>query len=392
MNRILSVTSLTLTLILSQPAIGRAAEIRIWTARAIATVLAEIGPEFERTTGHKLIVTSDLPTGFMRRAKAGERFDLFISASSPVDEWIKEGKVSAETRTDIARSGIGVAVRAGSHKPDISSVEAFKRALLDAKSLAYLRIGSGLYLDSLIERFGIAEAIRAKATRPDSDIVCELVAKGEVELGIVVITQILTTRGVDLVGPLPPEIQHHVTFAGAVSATSRAPDAAKQLIEFLIGPTAIAEIKKQGMEPASRPVASQENRLSDKDQITAVISDWENAWNSHNMHALAELFHEDGTWILWTGQVWKGRTAIEEGHAAVHKTVFRNSVQRERLEELTFVGPDAAVVRFYSTLTGDERAPGKVIRSRKILIMIRRKGVWKVGWGQNTRLADATPD
>jgi uncharacterized protein (TIGR02246 family) len=97
-------------------------------------------------------------------------------------------------------------------------------------------------------------------------------------------------------------------------------------------------------------------------------------------------------WILWTGEVWKGRNAIEEGHAAVHKTVFRNSIQRERLEELTFVGSDTAVVRFYSTLTGDERAPGKTIRSRKILIVTKRAGAWKVGWGQNTRLAVSTPE
>jgi len=133
-------------------------------------------------------------------------------------------------------------------------------------------------------------------------------------------------------------------------------------------------------------------RASDRAKVTALIRTWEEAWNSHDMHAFANLFHEDGIWILWTGQVWKGRTAIEEGHAAVHKTVFRNSIQRERLEELTFVGPDAAVVRFYSTLTGDERSPDKVVRSRKILIVIRRKGVWKVGWGQNTRLADTTLD
>jgi uncharacterized protein (TIGR02246 family) len=110
------------------------------------------------------------------------------------------------------------------------------------------------------------------------------------------------------------------------------------------------------------------------------------------MHAFASLFHEDGVWILWTGHVWKGRAAIEEGHAAVHRTVFRNSVQREKLEELTFVGPDAAVLRFFSALTGDERAPGKVIRSRKIVVVTRHEGVWKVGWGQNTRLADTTPD
>ena len=129
---------------------------------------------------------------------------------------------------------------------------------------------------------------------------------------------------------------------------------------------------------------------SDRDQLTAVVDKWEKAWNSHDMRAFASLFHEDGVWILWTGDVWKGRKSIEEGHSAVHKTVFRNSVQREQLEELTFLGPDAAVVRFYSTLAGDERAPGKTIRSRKILIVTRRAGAWKVGWGQNTRLADTT--
>lgn len=131
---------------------------------------------------------------------------------------------------------------------------------------------------------------------------------------------------------------------------------------------------------------------ADRAQLTAIVDKWEKAWNSHDMKAFASLFHEDGVWILWTGEVWKGRQSIEEGHAAVHKTVFRNSIQRERLEELTFVGSDAAVIRFYSTLTGDERAPGKTILSRKILIVTKRAGTWKVGWGQNTRLADATPE
>jgi uncharacterized protein (TIGR02246 family) len=136
----------------------------------------------------------------------------------------------------------------------------------------------------------------------------------------------------------------------------------------------------------------QADRASDREKITSILRRWEEAWNSHDMRAFASLFHEDGTWVLFTGQVWKGRTAIEEGHVAVHKTVFRNSVQRERLEELTFVGPDAAVVRFYSTLTGHEQSPDKVIRSRKFLVVTRRGGKWRIGWGQNTRLADSTPD
>mgnify|MGYP003529018349 CR=1 FL=1 len=132
--------------------------------------------------------------------------------------------------------------------------------------------------------------------------------------------------------------------------------------------------------------------MSNEHPLEKVIAAYGEAWNSHDMPALANLFHEDGIWVLWTGQVWTGRKTIEEGHAAVHRTVFRNSIQRERLEELTFVGPDAAVVRFYSTLTGDERSPNEVVRSRKILMVTRREGMWRVGWGQNTRLAASMPD
>jgi molybdate transport system substrate-binding protein len=228
---------------------GQAREIRIFTARALATVLAEIGGDFERATGHKLIVISDLPNGFLRRVNSGEHVDLFISAAAPVDDWIRDGKLVAATRTEIARSGIGVQVRAGSPRPDISTVDKFKRALLDAKSIAYLKVGSGLYLDGLLERLGISDAIKPKVTRPDTDIVSELVAKGEVELGMTVITQILTTPGVELVGPLPAEIQSHITFVAAVGAESKAKDAASELIAFLKGPRAAAVMQTQGMEP-----------------------------------------------------------------------------------------------------------------------------------------------
>jgi len=249
MNRITSTAAVALTFILVQPTVANAAEVQVWTARAIATVLAEIGPQFERTTGHRLNVYSGLPADFQRRANAGDPFDVLVSGSSPVDRWIKEGKLVAETRTDIARSGIGVEVRAGARKPDISSVDAFKHALLDAKSIAYLRVGSGIHVASVLERLGIAEAIKSKVTRPESDIVSELVAKGEVELGMVVITQILTTPGVELVGPLPPEIQSYVVFTGAVGTNSKVPNAAKQLMKFLTGATAAPVISAQGMEP-----------------------------------------------------------------------------------------------------------------------------------------------
>jgi uncharacterized protein (TIGR02246 family) len=134
------------------------------------------------------------------------------------------------------------------------------------------------------------------------------------------------------------------------------------------------------------------DREADRAQINAILGRWERAWNTHDMKAFGSMFHEDGTWILWTGAVWIGRQAIEDGHAEVHKTVFRNSIQRERLEELTFVGTDSAVVRFCSTLTGDERAQGRLVRSRKFLVVTRRAGSWGISWGQNTRLADTVPD
>ena len=142
---------------------------------------------------------------------------------------------------------------------------------------------------------------------------------------------------------------------------------------------------------ATRPDLSA-NPAKDRDEITSILGRWEDAWRTHDMTAFASLFHEDGVWVLWTADVWTGRRVIEERHAAVHKTFFRNSIQRERFEELRFVRPGAAIVRFCSVLTGDERAPAEVIRSRKFLVVTRRQGVWKVSWGQNTRLAGSVPD
>jgi molybdate transport system substrate-binding protein len=242
--------ALGLLVALSQVTGAHAAELRVFATRSIATVLDKIGPEFERTTGHKLVVTSDIAIRMVRQIYAGESFDFLVAAPSQIDELIRDGKIIATTRTNLVRSGIGVQVRAGAPKPDISSVEAFKRALLNAKSIGYLNEGqSGVYLARLLERLGVAEAIKSKVTRPDTDVVSELVAKGEIEFGMVVITQILTTPGVELVGPLPEEIQSYITFTAGVSASSKVPDAAKALMVFLQGPTAIPVIKSQGMEP-----------------------------------------------------------------------------------------------------------------------------------------------
>ena len=226
-------------------------ELRVFTTRSIATVLEKIGGEFELRTGRKLNVTTDVAARMVRRIDADEPFDFLVAAPAQIDGLINAGKIIPETRTDLARSGIGVAVRAGASKPDVSSVDAFKRALLRARSIAYLKEGqSGIYVAGLLERLGLADAIRSKLTLPETDIVSELVSRGEVELGIVVITQILTTRGVALAGPLPPEIQSYITFTGGISVNSKSVAAVKELMAFLKSPAAIRIMRSQGMEPA----------------------------------------------------------------------------------------------------------------------------------------------
>jgi molybdate transport system substrate-binding protein len=228
-----------------------AGELKILTPRSMWTVLKEIGPQFERASGYKLNVVTGIAATLADRIIDGESFDVFIGPPAQMNRVLQREKVVADTRTAIARSGIGVEVRAGAPKPDIGSVAAFKQALLNAKSIGYLKQEgtSGAYLHDLFERLGIAGAIAPKLVRPETDIVSELVAKGDIELGMVVITQIMTTPGVDLVGPIPHELQFYVRWSGGVSTGSAAPQVAKEFIEFLAGPAALPVLKSQGMEP-----------------------------------------------------------------------------------------------------------------------------------------------
>lgn len=229
----------------------KADELNVFVPRAIATVLERVGGQFQHQTGFKLVIVSDVGAGLIRHINAGEPFDVFAGTPAQVDALAKDGKIVPDSRTGLVRSGIGVEVRAGAPKPDISTVEAFKQTLLNAKSIAYLKEGaSGLYLAGLMDRLGIADAIKSKLIRPETDTVSELVAKGEIEIGMVVSTQILTTPSVQFVGPLPAEIQSYITFQGAVSTTSHAADTARALLKFLTGPVAIPVILEQGMEPS----------------------------------------------------------------------------------------------------------------------------------------------
>jgi molybdate transport system substrate-binding protein len=181
----------------------------------------------------------------------GATFDLAMLSDAAVDDLIKQGKLVGATRSVIAISGAGVAVRKGASKPDIGTVDAFKRALLNAKSVAYVEQGqTGIYLKALLPRLGIADALKDKIKRlPPENPAAQAVANGEAEIGMTQISEILPYPGAELVGPLPAEIQLSSVYPGAVGTGAKEPDAAKAFIKFLTAPSAIPVLKAKGLEP-----------------------------------------------------------------------------------------------------------------------------------------------
>ena len=230
------------------------AEIKVLTAGAFKQVLLALLPDFERTSGHKVMVQNDTVGALTKRIAGGEAFDLAVLTPKAVDDLAKEGKFAAGSRANLARVGVGVVVKDGTPKPDIGSVAAFKQALLTAKSVAYIDPAaggsSGIYVAGLLDKLGIAAEVKPKAKLIPGGAVAEHVAKGEAELGIHQISEILPVKGVTLVGPLPAEIQNYTVYAAGIGAHAKESDAAKALIKALSGPAAAEVLKSKGMEPA----------------------------------------------------------------------------------------------------------------------------------------------
>jgi len=230
------------------------AEIKVLTAGAFKQVLLALLPDFERTSGHKVTVENDTVGALTKRIEGGEVFDLAVLTPKAVDDLAKEGKFAAGSRANLARVGIGVVVKDGTPKPDISSLAAFKQALLAAKSVAYIDPAaggsSGIYVAGLLDKLGIAAEVKPKAKLIPGGAVAEHVAKGEAELGIHQISEILPVKGVTLVGPLPVEIQNYTVYAAGVGAHAKESDAAKALLKTLTSPAAAEVLKSKGMEPA----------------------------------------------------------------------------------------------------------------------------------------------
>lgn len=182
----------------------QSAELRIFGSRVTKMIVEDVGPQFERTTGHRLIVLTDVAAVMKRRIEQGEAFDLAVLVNFQTDDLIKKGKLIADSRADLMKAGIGVAVRRGAPIPDIATVDAFKATLLKATSITYLKEGaSTIYLDGLFKRLGIAEQLRQKTVKPDTESVSEKVAAGEVELGLIVIPNILRSREPNWPAPSP---------------------------------------------------------------------------------------------------------------------------------------------------------------------------------------------
>ena len=241
--------------LLATPA-ARAAEIKVVTSGAFTAAYLKLVPEYERTTHDKLVSEFGPSMGTTRNAipirlERGEVIDVVIMAGPALADLIKQGKVRADSRVDLVQSKMAMAVKAGAPKPDISTVDALKRTLLAAKSIAYSDSASGVYLSTeLFPKLGIAGQIKDKARKIEADPVGGVVATGEVEIGFQQISELLPVKGIDIVGELPPGAQRITVFAAGIPATAKQPEAAKALIQWLASPAAHAAIRKSGLEPA----------------------------------------------------------------------------------------------------------------------------------------------
>jgi molybdate transport system substrate-binding protein len=251
-----SFTALVLTAALFT-AVARAADVMVVTSGAFTAAYLELAPEYERVSHSKLVSEFGASMGTTHdaipmRLQRGEVIDVVIMASDALDDLIKQGKVRTGSRVDLVRSAIGMAVKAGAPKPDIGTLDALKRTLLAAKSIAYSDSASGVYLSmTLFPNLGIDAQSRGKSRKIEGTPVGEAVAKGEVEIGFQQISELLPVKGIDIVGPLPEGAQKITVFAAGIPVASKQQAAAKALIQWLASAAAYPAIKKSGLDPIS---------------------------------------------------------------------------------------------------------------------------------------------
>ena len=227
-----------------------AAEIKVLSSNAMTDVMASLVPEFERTTGHKVVAVTEPTTAIMNRIKAGESADVIILIRQSVDELTKTGKVVAGSAADLATTSLGIAVRSGAPKPDIGTVEKFKEAMLKANSVAVSEVGaSGIHFRRALERLGIADVMKPKLKLlPGAARTAELVAKGDADVAVQMVSELQPVSGVEIVSPLPGDLHLQILLTAALDASAKEPDAGSALIKFLASPAASPVLRKKGME------------------------------------------------------------------------------------------------------------------------------------------------
>jgi molybdate transport system substrate-binding protein len=227
-----------------------AAEIKVLSTQATEEAYRELVPQFEKASGHKVTTVFTGTLDANKRLATGEVYDLLIMSGPSIEEHIKAGKVVPGSRVDLAKSGVGVGVKAGASKPDISSTDAVKKTLLAARSIGYSTGPSGNYVIGLFQRMGIADEIKGKLKQtPTGVFVGSIIASGEAEIGFQQVSELSHFAGVDYVGPLPADIQHYTMFSSGIIAGTKEAEAAKALVKFITSSGAAAAFKKRGMEP-----------------------------------------------------------------------------------------------------------------------------------------------
>jgi molybdate transport system substrate-binding protein len=229
---------------------AKAAEITVLSTQATEKAYGDLIPQFEKATGHTVKISYTGTLDAKKRIAAGEFFDVLIMASPEIDAFIATGTLAPGSRVDLAKSGVGIGVKAGAPKPDISTPEALKKSLLAAKSIGYSTGPSGNYVLGLFDRMGIADQLKPKLKQtPTGVFVGTITASGEVEIGIQQVSEMSQYPGVDYVGPLPGDTQKLTIFTSGLAAKAKQPEAAKALVKFTTSPSAAEAYKKRGMEP-----------------------------------------------------------------------------------------------------------------------------------------------
>jgi len=232
------------------PALAQAAEIKLLASGALKEAYLELIPAFEKASGRKVALAWSSTTAIQQQISAGEIHDVVILGDNATQALIRAGKLDGSTRVVFAKSGISIAVRAGAPKPDISSADALKKTLLAAKAVGYSEGASGTYLVGMFQKLGVYDQVKAKAAIAGNNVpVGGKVASGEAEIGFHMKSELLPVKGIDIIGPLPPELQHFTAFSGAMHSATKEKEAAAALIKFLTAPAAQEVLRKHGLDP-----------------------------------------------------------------------------------------------------------------------------------------------